>query len=125
MKANGYLTSMQQFGSFFGLKLLYLIFAATEQLSLTLQGKDTTIQEGYQAAVVARSYFEKQRTDAAYDTFYSVVVTKSKDMTDDPVLPRRRPPRRIDSDILATNLVLQNATSGSSTLRHLILSLVN
>ena len=62
MKANGYLTSMQQFGSFFGLKLSYLIFAATEQLSLTLQGKDTTKQEGYQAAVVARSYFEKQRT---------------------------------------------------------------
>ena len=102
MKANGYLTSMQQFGIFLGLKLSYLIFAATEQLSLTLQGKDTTIQEGYQAAVVARSYFEKQRTDAAYDTFYSVVVTKSKDMTDDPVLPRqRRPPRRIDSDTLS------------------------
>ena len=33
-----------------------------------------------------------------YDTFYSQVVTESKDLTFDPVLPhQRRPPKRIDS----------------------------
>ena len=98
MKANGYLTSMQQFSTFFGLKLSYLIFSATEQLSLTLQGRDTTIQEGVQAAALAKTFLEKQRTDDVYDTFYSQVVTESKDLTFDPVLPRqRRPPKRIDS----------------------------
>ena len=81
MKANGYLTSMQQFSTFFGLKLSYHIFSATEQLSLTLQGRDTTIQEGIQAATLARTFLEKQRTDDAYDTFYTQVVTESKDFT--------------------------------------------
>ena len=75
IKANGYFTSMQQFSTFFGLKLSYLIFSATEQLSLTLQGKDTTIQEGVQASALASTYLEKQRTDNVYDTFYSQVVT--------------------------------------------------
>lgn len=98
MKANGYLTQMEQFSVFFGLKLAHLIFAATEQLSLTLQAKDTNIAEGLQAAKLTKSYLEKQRTDAVFDAFYSCVLTKSKDLTFDPVLPRqRRPPRRVDA----------------------------
>ena len=98
MKASGYLTSMQQFTAFFGLKVSYLIFSAIEQLSLTLQWKDTTIQEGVQAASLAISFLEKQRTDDAYDTFYSQIVAESKDLTSAPILPRqRRPPRQIDS----------------------------
>ena len=79
MKANGYLTCMQQFSTYFGLKLSYLIFSATEQLSITLQGKNTTIQEGVQEAVIAKSYLEKQRTVDVYDTFYSQVVGESKE----------------------------------------------
>ena len=45
-KAGGYLAQMEKFSTFFGLNLSHLIFSGTEQLSLTLQGKDTTIQEG-------------------------------------------------------------------------------
>ena len=89
MKDNGYLTSMQQFNISFGLKLSYLIFSATEQLSLTLQGKDTTIQEGVQAGALASSFLEKQRTDNAYDTFYGQLITECKDLTFDP--GQRRP----------------------------------
>ena len=97
MKANGFLNSMQKFSTYFGLKVSHLIFSATEQLSITLQGKNTTIQEAIQASKLAVSFLERQRCDAAYDSFYSRIVTDSKDITDDPTLPRqRRPPRRID-----------------------------
>ena len=99
MKANGYLTSMTQFSTFFGLKLSYLIFSVTEQLSLTLQGKDTTIQEGVQAATLTMDFLQEQRTDDRYDAFYTTVLADSKDLTSEPVLPRqRRPPRKIDSN---------------------------
>ena len=98
MKANGYLNSMQSFRTFFGLKLSYLIFSATEQLSLSLQGKDTTIQEAIQAGTLAKHFLERQRTDTAFDSFYSLVLTECKNLTTDPALPRqRRPPKRIDS----------------------------
>jgi len=45
-KAGGYLAQMEKFSTFFGLNLSHLKFPGTEQLSLTLQGKDTIIQEG-------------------------------------------------------------------------------
>ena len=50
MKAGGYLNQMEKFSCLFGLKLSHLVFAATEQLSLTIQGKDTTIAEAVQAS---------------------------------------------------------------------------
>ena len=47
MKVNGYLTSMQQFSTFFGLKLSYLIFSATEQLSLHCRGRIPQYRKGF------------------------------------------------------------------------------
>ena len=80
---------------FLGLKLSHLIFSGTEQLSLTLQGKDTTIQEGTMAAELAIQYLVKLRLDASFDQLYTKVVEDSKDLTSPPVLPRcRQPPRR-------------------------------
>ena len=35
---------MEQFHTFFGLKLSHMIFVATEQLSTTIQSKDATAQ---------------------------------------------------------------------------------
>ena len=97
LKARGYLDAMDKFSNFFGLKLSYLIFSATEQLSITLQGVDTTIQEAVSASALAVNYLQKQIEESAYNTFYDTVVLESKDLTADPVLPRqRRPPRRID-----------------------------
>ena len=98
MKAVGYLNSMEKFSTYFGLKLSHLVFSATEQLSLTLQGRDTTIQEAVQASKLAVHFIERQRTDEAYDSFYTQVVAECKDITAEPALPRqRRPPRRLDS----------------------------
>ena len=79
------------------MKLSMLIFAPTEQLSRTLQGKDTTVQEARNAALVTEAYLRRQRTDAAFEHFYRDVITASEGITDEPVLPRRRkPPARFD-----------------------------
>jgi hypothetical protein len=48
VKAGGFLAQMEKFSTFFGLKLSRVVFAASEQLSLSLQGKDITVQEGSQ-----------------------------------------------------------------------------
>ena len=51
LKAGGYLAQMESFSTYFGLKLSHLLFSGAEQLSLTLQGKDTTIQEAAELTV--------------------------------------------------------------------------
>ena len=70
MKALGYLNSMQKFSTYYALKLSRLAFSATEQLSLTLQGKYTTMQEAVQASKLAVNFLKRQRTDDAFDAFY-------------------------------------------------------
>ena len=96
-KAGGYLAQMDKFSTFFGLKLAHLVFSGTEQLSLTLQGKDTTIQEAINATELAIQYLTRLRSDMTFADFYSKVVEGSKDLTSEPTLPRyKRPPRRID-----------------------------
>ena len=96
-KAGGYLAQMEKFSTFFGLNLSHLIFSGTEQLSLTLEGKDTTIQEGTMAAELAAQYLQRQRTDESFTAFYSRVVDSAKELTSPPVLPRyRQPPKRLD-----------------------------
>ena len=45
LKAIGYLNSMDTFSTYFGLELSKLVFSATEQLSITLQGTDTSLQQ--------------------------------------------------------------------------------
>ena len=96
-KAGGYLAQMDKFSTFFGLKLAHLIFSGTEQLSLTLQGKDTTIQEAVNATELAVKYLTRLRSDSTFVDFYSKTVEEAKELTSDPVLPRyRRPPHRID-----------------------------
>ena len=42
-RANGLLTQLERFDTYFGLKLSYLIFSCTEQTSINLQYKDTAL----------------------------------------------------------------------------------
>ena len=70
MKAGGILHAMEKFCTFFGLHLSHLVFSATEQLSLSLQDKDTTVQEAIQASNLALNYLESQRSDEAFNYFY-------------------------------------------------------
>ena len=74
-----------------------MIFSGIEQLSLTLQGKDTTIQE---AAELAIGHLQRQRTDDVFNTFYSHTVESAKELTAPPTLPRyRQPPKRLDDSL--------------------------
>ena len=73
------------------------MFAVTEEVSLLLQGKSTTLQDALQQADTAKSYLQRQRSDEAFRVFYKKVFEGSKDLTDAPCLARkRRPPKRID-----------------------------
>ena len=67
----------------------FLIFSATEQLSITLQGKDTIIQDTVQASKLAMSFLDSQRRiDDAYDSFYSRIVAECEDLTDELTLAK-------------------------------------
>ena len=67
LKAAGLLSGMEKFSMLFGLKLGYLMFGASETLSKSLQGKDTTIQEAIGAANLAKGFYKRQRTDQAFE----------------------------------------------------------
>ena len=74
-----------------------VIFTPTEQLSCTLQSKDTTVQEARDAALVTENFLQRQQTDTAFEDFYKAVVAASENLTDEPVLSRQHKlPRRID-----------------------------
>lgn len=79
---------------FFGIKLSYLIFSATEQTSINLQKKDTSVQEALACPEVAANHMKRMWTDNSFSQFYGSIV---EELTDDPALPRyRHPPKRLD-----------------------------
>lgn len=92
LKAGGHLNAMKKFCTSFGLKLSNLIFSATEQLSITLQGKNTTMLETVSSANLAMSFLEGQRNEELFNAFYDQVVSESKELTSEPYLPRYRQP---------------------------------
>ena len=57
LKANGLLSAIEKFSTLFGLKLDFLIFSASETLSVSIQGKDTTLQEALTAVNLARAFY--------------------------------------------------------------------
>ena len=60
LKANGLLTSLEKYETYFGLKLAYLLFGASEQVSKTLQNKDLTLQEAISSIKLASSFYRRQ-----------------------------------------------------------------
>ena len=96
-KAGGYLNQLEKLYTYFGLKLSHLLFSATEQLSITLQGINKTIQEAVQASKLALNYLERQRKEESFEVFYDLLLKASKDFTDEPALPRYiKRPKQID-----------------------------
>ena len=99
LKAGGFLASLEKFSTYFGLRLSFLLFAASEQLSLSLQGKDTSAQEAITAATLCQSYLSGWRSMQKFDEFYASVVSDAKDLTNAPALPRyRKAPSRPGKD---------------------------
>ena len=83
------MTQLEKFGTYFGLKLSFVVFGATEQLSRILRGKDTTIHEAQSAALLTISHLKRQRTDSAFSRFYDYVLREAQDMINEPILPRK------------------------------------
>ncbi|XP_018118612.1 uncharacterized protein LOC108716737 [Xenopus laevis] len=97
-KACGILAVLEKFSTFYGLSLAYLVFSVTEHLSKTLQTVNITIHEAQKAVKLTQGFFSRQRTHECFANFFNSVIEQSKDLTDEPVVPRqKRPPRRIDS----------------------------
>lgn len=60
-KGNGMAIRMENFDTFFCLKLSYLLFSVTEQLSINLQAKNITIQEAVSGAKLLVSHLKSLR----------------------------------------------------------------
>ena len=68
-------------------------------MSITLQGKDTTIQDATLAADLAIKHLERLRSDSSFENFYKRTLDSSKELTSPPCLPRyRTPPRKPGDD---------------------------
>ena len=76
--------------TFYGLKLAYLTFGASEQLSSTLQYKDINAQEVSTAVSIALAFFQRQRCDFACESIYNSTVMNSWSYTQEPDLPRQK-----------------------------------
>ena len=78
-RANGILAQLEHFDTYFGLKLSHLVFSVTEQTSIALQGKSTTVQGALTTASMAKSYLVRQWDSKAYQS-YSTVVDQAKEL---------------------------------------------
>ena len=97
-RANGMLSLMDKFSTYFGLKLSILIFSMIEQLSINLQAKETNVDDCFLAVDLCIKSLERLRTDVKFKSFYDTVALKASEVScDPPVLPRQRQvPRRLD-----------------------------
>lgn len=98
LKASGYLALLEKFEILFGLRLGYIVFGASEEVSKTLQAVTTTIQDAQKAGEAAKQFFLRQRSAEKFDELYDrCVIEASKYSIREPDLPKyRRPPRKID-----------------------------
>ena len=98
LKANGVLAALEKFQTLFGLKLGHLLFRPAEEVSKTLQGKDTSIQEAVSAVNLGKRFYQRQREVEEFDRFYDSVVEEAKELKiGEPKLPRyRKAPARLD-----------------------------
>lgn len=95
-----------------------MVFSSTEQLSCTLQGKDTTIQEAKGAAMLAKSHLKRQRNDDAFEKIYEFVVKESQDLTKNQFCQgKRKSPGEQSKNQIVTIMKLQIRTSGRDTLK--------
>ena len=101
-KASGLLARMEKFDAFFALKLVHLILSSAEQLSINLQAVDITIQEALRGAKLLSTHLTSLRNEASFNRFYDGIYEDSKNLTEEPCLPRqRKTPRKYDEGGLA------------------------
>ena len=90
---------METFSTFFSFKVSNFLFAASKQLSLSLQSEGISAQEAFKAASLTKSYYHPQRNDENFNKFYLSVLQESErtENVKEPKLPKlRKVPKRID-----------------------------
>ena len=99
LKAGGIVSALEKFSTQFGLKLGHILFGTAEEVSKSLQAKDTTLQQALSSINLASAFYRRQRSDEEFKRFYDDVVEEAQQLAiGKPQLPRyRRPPARIDS----------------------------
>ena len=102
-RAGGMLALMERFNAVFGLHVALTVFSVGEELSRTLQTEGLTAQQATAASDLARSSYEKMRTDSEFDKIFKaaerMVDSDPQGRIAEPVLPRRRKvPRRLTGD---------------------------
>jgi len=85
-KGSGPLNRMEQFDTFFGLKLAHQIFAPAEQCSTNIQVVNITVQEPMKAANVLTSHLCSIRNESTFNRFYDHVIHESQSLTVEPEL---------------------------------------
>jgi hypothetical protein len=96
-KASGLLSKMENFDTFFSLKLAYLIYSAAEKFSTNLQAVSITVQEASCGAQLLSQYLKSLRTEEKFEVFYDHVLKESSSLTEEPILPRpRKLPKRFN-----------------------------
>lgn len=98
-RAGGQMAKMEKFSTFFGLKLGYLVFAASEVLSVNLQAVKTTVHDATKAVNLARNYYTDLRSEDKFSEFFKGVCLGAREIEyiEEPKLPRRRRvPKRVD-----------------------------
>ena len=93
-RGTGVLAMLEKFSVFFGVKLSYLVFGATEQVSHALQAKNIMVQEALSSSEMAEAFVQRQRSNDTFDRFYDSTVTEAKNYSIVPVFPNL--PRRLD-----------------------------
>ena len=81
---------MEQFNTYYGLKLVHHIFSSTEQFSTNLQAVDITVQEALKGSALLVSHLKSLRTETIFNHFYDHTVEESSSLTEEPKLPRVR-----------------------------------
>ena len=98
-KASDLLALMEKFSTYYWLKLSFLVFSATEQLSKSLQSSSITAHEAYMAVAAVKHFLQQQRIESSFDYFYRSVVDELKYLTMLPTSPQQKwVPVRIDDD---------------------------
>ena len=74
LKAGGILSALEKFSTLFGLKLGHILFATAEEVSKSLQAKDTTLQQALSSVNLASAFYRRQRTDEEFNRFMTVLL---------------------------------------------------
>ena len=89
MKAGGLPQGLEKFNTFFCLRLCHLLFSAAEQLSLTLQKMEISLQDAFCAMEAEKSWYNRIRSDEFFNRFYEESTSLAEEHSiNQPSLPR-------------------------------------